>query len=194
MTAFWIAGILSLSPAQNVSKDLLPVHQAYSNGDFEEVMARIEAYQKRHPEHSQADSVFIAKHLGVIYASNPLTREKGRYYMFHMLEMNPSADLVDMFISQDMDEIFEKVRKEFFVRQNRSQSVKTVGPAPSKTTPIQTKQGERSIPLPVAQTAPKSGDKTWLWIAGGAAIVAGAVTTYYFTVSSPEEPKNIPLD
>ncbi len=189
LTLLWIAGITSVAPAQNAPEGLLPVHEAYSNGDFEVVLTRIEAYQKRHRSLSLSDSIFIAKHLAVVYASNPQTREKGRYYMFRMLEMNPSADLVDMFISQDLDETFEKVRKEFLVRQNRSQGVKTIHAPPPKP-----EKGERTIPLPVAKAAPKPSSKTWLWVAGGAAVAAGAVTAYYLTLDHPSEGKNIPLD
>lgn len=189
MTLIWMAGFSTLTPAQNAPEGLMAVHEAYSNGDFEEVLKRIEAYQKRYRGHSLSDSVFIAKHLAVVYASNPQTREKGRYYMFRMLEMNPSADLVDMFISQDLDEIFERVRKEFLVRQNRTQNVQTVHAPPPKP-----EKAERTLPVPVAKAAPKPSNKTWLWIAGGAAVAAGAVTAYYLTLDTPSEGKNIPLD
>lgn len=199
VTAFWVAAWSAPSQAEGASESLMPVHEAYTNGDFDEVLARIESYQKRYPRHSLADSLFIAKHLAVVYGSNPQTREKGRYFMFRMLEMNPSADLVDMFISQDLDQTFEKVRKEFMVRQSREQKVKTsyalpsassrlaASPAPSTSAPVE--KSERSLPIPVAKETPKEGGKTWLWFAGGAAVVAGAVTAYYLTLneSTPGE-------
>jgi hypothetical protein len=195
-TRFWailvvcMAAFSGLTAAQSASPALMPVHEAYSNGDFEEVLARIEAYQNRHPRHSLTDSIFIAKHLAVVYASNPQTREKGRYFMFRMLEMNPSADLVDMFISQDLDQTFEKVRKEFLVRQSRDQKVKTpYAPTPKATPTIasSTEKIERTQPIPVAEAAPKQSGKTWLWVTGGVAVVAGAVTAYYLTLDRTTE-------
>jgi hypothetical protein len=196
LTALWVAGFAAVTPAQNASQALFAAHEAYTNGDFEVVLTHIEGYQKRHPRHSLADSIFIAKHLAVVHASNPQTREKGRYHMFRMLEMDPSADLVDMFISQDLDVMFEKVRKEFLVRQNRGQKALTpYAPTPhSKVDPPKAEKVDRLPPAPIAEAAPKKSGNTWIWIAGGAAVAAGAVTAYYLTLNQTSEGKNTPLD
>ncbi len=200
--AFGVAVWGAKAQADGISETLMPVHEAYTNGDFDEVLARIESYQKRHPRHSLSDSLFIAKHLAVVYGSNPQTREKGRYFMFRMLEMNASADLVDMFISQDLDQTFEKVRKEFLVRQNREQKNKapyaaaqnssTPRTAVSTATPVD--KPERTMPLPAVKETPQEGGKTWLWFAGGAAVVAGAVTAYYLTLNESTPGDNHVID
>jgi hypothetical protein len=197
VSTLWIAAFSSLVAAQVAPPALMPVHEAYTNGDFDEVLERIESYQKRHPRHSLSDSIFIAKHLAVVYASNPQTREKGRYFMFRMLELDPSADLVDMFISQEMDQTFEKVRKEFLVRQNREQKVKTAhAPAPKATPTMASspEKTERTLPMPVAEAEPKQSSKTWLWVTGGVAVVAGAVTAYYLTLDRTTEGDSHSLD
>ena len=93
------------------------IHAAYNEGDFDKVTALIDAFNKANKTCSRTDSIFIAKHLAVVYSANPQTREKGKYYMYRLLEMMPSAELVDMFVSDEIDRIFDKVRREFLSRQ-----------------------------------------------------------------------------
>ena len=93
------------------------IHAAYNEGDFEKVIARIEGFTRAHPAFPKDDSIFIAKHLAVVYTANPATREKGKHYMFRLLELLPSAKIVDMFVSDEIDRIFERVKEEYAVRQ-----------------------------------------------------------------------------
>jgi hypothetical protein len=93
------------------------IHAAYNEGDFDKVTALIDAFNRANKTCSRADSIFIAKHLAVVYSANPQSREKGKYYMYRLLEMMPSAELVDMFVSDEIDRIFDKVRREFVARQ-----------------------------------------------------------------------------
>ncbi len=59
------------------------VHDLYNSGDFEPVIAVLEGFIQRNKTYSHSDSVFIAKHLAVVYSANPATREKGKYYITH---------------------------------------------------------------------------------------------------------------
>ena len=93
------------------------IHAIYSDGDFDEVVALIGAFTREHKTYPKDDSIFIAKHLAVIYTANPATREKGKNYMFRLLELLPSAKIVDMFVSEEIDRIFDKIREEFVVRE-----------------------------------------------------------------------------
>lgn len=169
--------------AQEAPEGLMAIHEAYANGDFDEVVRRAESFQESHPTHSLSDSIFVAKHLAVVYAANPRTREKGRYYMFRLLEMNPSADLVDMFVSEELDQTFEKVRKEFAIRQQREgrPPARTASAAPPTATVTRTRPPEQQ-----AVTDPKEGGKAWLWITGGVVAAAAAVTVYFLTLEKPE--------
>jgi hypothetical protein len=56
--------------------------------------------------YSLEDSIFIVKHLTVVYMANPATREKGKGYVFRLLELMPSVKIVDMFVSDEIDGIF----------------------------------------------------------------------------------------
>ncbi|GEM_PF-3484875 len=104
------------NPADTVDQNR--VHSEYGDGNFETVVQILEDYRSRHEHYRTADSVLIAKYLGVIYASNPDSREKGKYWLYKMLQMDPSSDLVDLYVGEEVERTFEKVRQEFIVRRN----------------------------------------------------------------------------
>jgi hypothetical protein len=106
----------SAGPADTV--DQKKIHSEYGDGNFETVVQILEDYRSRHDRYRTSDSVFIAKYLGVIYASNPDSREKGKYWLYKMLQMEPKSDLVDLYVGEEVERTFEKVRQEFIVRRN----------------------------------------------------------------------------
>src|SRR4051794_39614009 len=61
--------------------DTAKIHAAYLEGDFDQATRGLEAYIKTKLPMSHAESVFVYKHLGVMYAANQKTRDKGKYYM-----------------------------------------------------------------------------------------------------------------
>jgi hypothetical protein len=159
------------------------IHAAYGEGDFERVIAAIDSFTQANKTYSQGDSVFIAKHLAVIYTANPATREKGKNYMFRLLNLLPSAKIVDMFVSDEIDHIFEKVREEYVVRKRM-----TGQDAPSHQESnqyavdklaMQRKQPSGSAG-PAASEATGKSAHTSYWIAGGVAALAVAGAAYYF--------------
>jgi hypothetical protein len=170
--------------ASSLRLDQVKVHQEYQDGDFDRVLSSLEAFQRAHKTYRREDSIFIAKHLAVVYTANPDTREKGRYYMNRLLDLLPSAKLVDMYVSDEIDRIFEKVREEFMTRQKNfgvdASMVRLPERAPGNR-PASADAGrtgesggsrERKTP-----TNGKGGGKSWYWIAAGTA-VAGAVAFY----------------
>lgn len=98
--------------------DRKKVHAEYGDGNFETVVQILEDYRARHNAYRSTDSVFIAKYLGVIYASNPDSREKGKYWLYKMLQIDPASSLVDLYVGEAVEHTYEKVRQEFIVRRN----------------------------------------------------------------------------
>jgi hypothetical protein len=98
--------------------DVKRVHAEYGDGNFETVVQILEDYRARHDHYRVADSVVIAKYLGVIYAANPDSREKGKYWLYRMLQLDPGQDLVDLYVGEEVQGVFDKVRQEFVVRRN----------------------------------------------------------------------------
>jgi hypothetical protein len=181
------------------------IHSAYNEGDFEKVIGQIESFTKANKSYSRNDSVFIAKHLAVVYSANPQTREKGKYYMYRLLEMMPSAELVDMFVSDEIDRIFEKVRKEFVSRQKGFGVDSTQISSPEKPATGSAAHAEATATASPAPGAPAAGpspeylaagrpekESFWkskgMWVAGGVGLLT-AGTVAYFILSSDDTPK-----
>lgn len=120
------------------------IHADYQAGDFEKVIAVLEKFSDTGRRCSREDSVFLEKHLAVVYAADPKTRELGRYHMFRMLSLEPASDMLDMFVGEEVDRIFEKVRKEFAVARAGA------GPAAANRAAA----NPTSVTAPAAATAP----------------------------------------
>jgi hypothetical protein len=108
---------LLANPASD-TLDRARIHAEYGDGNFETVIQMLEDHRAQHKDFRRSDSLFLAKYLGVIYASNPASREKGKYWLYRMLQIDPGADLVDMYVGEEVDRTFERVRQEFIVRRN----------------------------------------------------------------------------
>ena len=89
----------------------------YNDGDFENAISILAKVLKDKQLTQYSDSIFACKYLGVMLAANPDTREKGKYYLFRLLKLLPSANLVGMGVSDQIDSIFAKVRVEFSAQQ-----------------------------------------------------------------------------
>ena len=189
------APVRKADAARPESLDRKVIHDQYNEGNFDAVIGSLESFIKRNHSYLHDDSVFIAKHLAVVYSANPATREKGRYYMHRLLELLPSAKLVDMYVSEEIDRIFEKVREEYLTRQN-SFGVDTSRIAlpdrkagnPSGGAAATAGSGDGARPGQARDPARKSGSKTGFWIAGGTAVVAAGLTAAYLIHASEEEP------
>ena len=174
------------------------IHADYNEGNFEKVTSELEGFMSRNKTYSLEDSVFIAKHLAVVYSANPETREKGKYYMFRLLAMLPSAKLIDMYVSDEIDRIFDKVREEFLARQKSfgvdSSQMSLPAKSPSNRQPAAA-NGDPGDSAPPAnrtaanQTSAKSRKRntTPFLVAGGTAIVAAGVTSYFMFADSPKK-------
>jgi hypothetical protein len=179
----------SAAPTSATALDQKRIHATYNDGNFDSVLRDIESFQKTHPTYSSSDSIFIAKHLAVVYSANPATREKGKYYMFRLLEMLPSAKLIDMYVSDEIDRIFDKVREEYMARQENF-GVDTTRLTPPDRAPVnQPKQdalAAQQQPKPVAVTTGAAAEKSnkTVWIAAGVgAVTVGLAAVYYLATS-----------
>jgi hypothetical protein len=143
-------------PAIAAGKPLnqIEIHYKYSDGDFPAVIQAIDAFTHANKTYPRADSVFIAKHLAVVYTANPDTREKGKYYMYQLLELVPSAELVDMYVSDEIEKIFGRVKQEYEAKRKDKAEFANY-------------EAERK--------KPPLWKKPWVW-GGAAAVVAGGIT------------------
>lgn len=186
LRGYWglLIACLGVQPviAVAASIDQEAVHHAYNEGDFDAVIKLTDPFTNGKETYSRSDSAFVFKHLAVVYTANPKTREKGKYYMYRMLEMLPSAELIDMYVSDEVDRIFDKVRKDFKTRQKNFGVDTTLISLPEKVPAARSSAvastPAASAPAPAPGPAKTVSEKkrmnpVWYWVAGGA-VVAGA--------------------
>ena len=172
----------STGPAAEIRLDHERIHAIYNEGDFEHVVAAIDSFTHSGKKYGYNDSVFICKHLAVIYTANPATREKGKGYMYLLLTLVPSAKIVDMFVSDEIDRIFERVREEFVIKR------KLMGKAaPTQLESNRYAVGKLSVPdsepiasKPAKASAVKGKPKTVYWLAAGGVAAISVLGYLYF--------------
>ena len=163
--------------------DSTKIHTLYLEGEFEEAIAILEGNLRNPLQYNLDDSVFIYKHLGVMYAASEATREKGRYYMHRLLMVEPTAKIMDMYASDMIYMIFKNIQEEFHSSKNRS-----ARPAPDRPA-----GRTDSAPPPRAAAAEKQpGRSGYVWMGAAAlAVAAGAATWIYM---AEEQPKVVVMD
>lgn len=146
------------APKPKVELDTAAVRKFYLEGEFDRAIEDIERAMKWDRVFSHEDSVFMFKHLGVMYAAKYETREKGRHYMYQLLTVEPTARILDMYASEMIYMIFKNIQTEFEARErdpaidDRKSSRDTLAPGPH----------------------PASGKNSRAWIAWTASAVAAA--------------------
>jgi hypothetical protein len=158
------------------------IHAQYLEGNFDSAFAILECKKscKAIPSLSIADSAFREKHLGVMYVSNPATREKGKRHLWNLLDLEPCAQLVDMFASDGINEIFNKTREEYRIHQaSRGMEIQ---PCANSTTA----ESNSPPPIPKAEPAPPLWKRKKAWFLGGLAIaVGGGMAAFHFLDEGP---------
>lgn len=161
--------------------DTAKLHATYLDGDFDKAIQAMEAALKSKRKMSHADSVFIFKHLGVMYAATPATREKGRYYMAQLIYVEPTAKILDMYASDMIYLIFRNVQEEF-----EHKHPQVAAPAADTSKPVAAAAGPTTVPVASSARPSGSKSKTLYWVTGGAVVAAGAVGLLIVLLDDPK--------
>lgn len=151
----------------------------YNDGDFDRAIAILEEFQKTHKEYAREESLMVYKYLGVMYSADPGTREKGKTYFYKLLQIDPEAKILDMYVSIVVQEIFKNTLDELMGSAmspegvRRSKSGQTGSAPPGSDAPASPAKPERSAELKPGKPA------TWYWWLGGVGIAAAAAAGYY---------------
>jgi hypothetical protein len=168
--------------------DTIKVRKLYMDGDFDEAIALLEKSMAENKEYSHSDSIFFCKHLGVMYAAKYETREKGKYYMYMLLKVEPTARILDMYASDMIYMIFKNIQDEFDatrIRLGRAErNLKGMQgdsmPAPKSSEPLATKE----------KASKPAKSHTLLWVGTGTVVAAAGVAAY-FLMSEDPQPKQV---
>ncbi len=169
------------------------VSQAYFEGEFWTVITALETFRKSGVKCTREDSVYTFKYLSVIYAADATTRNKAESYMYQLLKMMPTIDLLDLYISDNIESIFKKVKNDYDriekIRpegiaanppqgpdSSKSRAQAASAPAKNSSPPDETAQANSATPQP-QEGKSKSGIKPWVPITiAGVGVVAASVT------------------
>ena len=161
-----LAGAAPTKPAAEAAGgrvDSTAIHKLYMDGEFETAISMLELNLKNPSALNHNDSVFIFKHLGVMYAATYETREKGKYYMHQLLMTEPTAKIMDMYASDMIYMIFKNIQDEFISKRARINPDDYADPEPG--------------------AKPKSRTKTYVWIGAAVVTVGVGVVILLMTMS-----------
>jgi hypothetical protein len=163
--------------------DTTLVRKLYMDGDFDQAIEILETGLKAKPAYTHHDSVFIFKHLGVMYAAKYETREKGKYFMHQLLAVEPTARILDMYASDMIYMIFKNIQDEYEETRgklDRAQShVSGNSQLNSKGNNAGSGRQEPHVrPEPTSHHA-------FYWVGGTAVAVAVGVGAYFILADSP---------
>ncbi|MFC1586001.1 hypothetical protein ACFL5V_10675 [Fibrobacterota bacterium] len=165
-----------LNPDGSLDKETISA--LYFNGDFKAVVDALETFRKGTPSPGKEDRIFMYKYLSVIYASKPETKDKGESYMYQLLKLVPTVDLIDMYISDNIESIFLRVKERYQRMESdrpdpvppEDENANLKSPSAQAGTSTETDQKQET------QEGPKI--KRWMWWTAGGVAVAGIVTVF----------------
>lgn len=175
---FMLLGLLILAPRAFASfgfkldgtLDKPTISKAYFESDFERIVLPLETWRQGVADNkTREDSIFVFKYLSVIYAANPATKEKSRSFMFMLLTLAPTIEILDMYASDEIELMFRSVKREFKERNDYLSTHDHLG-----------KEKPKPEPPPPAKVKPKESHSTaWVWWTvggvGTAALITGTV-------------------
>jgi hypothetical protein len=181
------------------SLDRSKISRAYFEGDFDLVEGALEAFRKAQPNPSKDDRIYMYKYLSVINAARPETKAKAESYMYQLLKLVPTMELMDLYISDNVESIFTTVRARFEQQQRigldsgqgeiSAQKAKASSPPAAPAASLSAQK-----PAPVSPPAKQAkletrGSTAWIWWTAGALSVA-AVSGYVYLAEA--KPKSAP--
>jgi len=169
--------------------DTATIHKLYLNGDFDEAIDILEAGLKEKRAYSHNDSVFIYKHLGVMYAAKYETREKGKYYMTQLLRFEPTARILDMYASDMIYMIFKNIQDELEETRGKLARAESHVNGNSQTGPLDNKPIEKPDQKDTVSSS-SHGNSAIYWVGATSIAIAAGITAYFLLADQATTIKN----
>lgn len=189
------------------------IARAYKESDWDQVTGALEGYLRRHGDSkvSPEERIFAYKYLGVIYAADSLSRSKAESYFTRLLNLSPKVEILDLFASKKVNELFDQMKFDHDRRSKYSQQFDSYGresnpslssmgqPSPTSfdqspldsipTIAIHTRLPQPVPVRPTRESSLKTKSKAWVWWTVGIAAAAGAGAGIYYLSSQDTGPK-----
>lgn len=162
------------------------VKNLYFEGDFSTARGQLEHFIKSIKDSEDNDLIFAYKYLSVIYASNPETEELAKNYMYKLITLSPTIEIVDLHPSDKIQTMFNSVKDNYTREQQYKANYDEVGNP--KEAQSESKAGA------AAETGKperkKNNKKLYMLVGGGVAVVA-AVTLFILMSGDDTEDKTV---
>ncbi len=155
------------------------ISHAYFEGEFSRILPPLETFRQTYPNPSKDDLIFVYKYLSVIYAADQKTKLKAESYMVQLVKLMPTIELIDLYISDNIQAIFKDVKSNFLKQQQYVREHDVYG-HPS---------GSNVDSTTAYKPSRKSHTALW-WTLGGLGVTAVAATTYIVLSESTSPGKN----
>lgn len=156
------------------------ISKAYFESDFERIRLPLETWRQSFAENkTREDSIFVFKYLSVIYAANPATKDKSRSFMFMLLTLAPTIEIMDMYASDEIELMFRSVKREFKDRNAYLTTHDELGREKLDSSKVKKEK------KPVKPTSSK-----WVWWTVGGIGLAAAATGGYLLFHETTSPDN----
>jgi hypothetical protein len=173
------------------SLDKDAISHAYFEGEFSRVLPPLETYRQSFPANAtRDDSIFVYKYLSVIYAADPSTRKKAESYMIQLVKLMPTIELIDMYISDNIEAIFRNVKANFLQQQQYVREHDIYGKPvdnPGKGQPTGPGEDKPSAAIGAGKS------RAWIWWTVGALGTAAIATTVYVAMSGETTHRNVDI-
>ena len=163
------------------------IDSVYFGGEIHKIRLPLEAYCHSFPKNStRDDSIYVYKFLSVLYATDSTKRAKAENYMVQLLKLNPSIELVDMYIPDEIEAIFKNVKASYLKQQQYMREYDRLGNKKQGST------SRDSIPRVKTQavSTPQKAFRTWMWWTAAGVGVTTAVVGTYFLLDKPPSSEN----
>lgn len=173
--------------------DTTGMRKLYLEGDFDLAIQVLETSLKDARGLNRMDSIFIFKHLGVMYAAKYETREKGKYYMHQLLSIEPTVRILDMYASDMIYMIFKNIQDEYEEARGRLHRAESHvnGNSQSRPTDDPPLEGQESGKRNSSSSSSSSsstsshGSHAIYWTGAAALTLAAGVTAYILLENQP---------
>ncbi len=164
--------------------DKSAISKAYFEGDFHRILPPLETWRTSRATKSRDDSIFVYKYLSVIYAADSTTMNKAESFMVQLIKLMPTIELVDMYISDNIEAIFKNVQEKYLKQQHYVRHHDELGRTLQDSTTVNEKEDPR-----IAKYKQERPSKWIWWTVGGVGMAVAVSGGYYVLHGAPSSSK-----
>jgi hypothetical protein len=156
------------------------VKNLYFEGDFTTAKGQLEQFIKSIKDTEDNDLIFAYKYLSVIYAANPETEELAKNYMYKLVTLSPTIEILDLHPSDKIQAMFNSVKENYAREQKYKESYDEVGKPKESQSEMESGAAEETV----KPEQKKDNRKLYIFVGGGVAVAA--VVTLFILLSGDD--------